>query len=260
MGKGSARKKSVLISMNLSIALNYLKNHKLLDYGFQLFVDTDNNISLLKETNNTFLRLSVPYSKTNFRLRTPNSTIAFKELQKLWIILCHEAITKQLDFIVTPQWEADNYPSYTTMMYSQTSTPTGIIESKFNNLTIEDYFNLRSEPDRVITLEEYSDYLIEYYTNYSKPFFEAIPDLFSLDKLTNELDLYHLSLYLSGNGALKKILLMQLTNNSKKESFLEEYRNRLEMNKTSPNITPILASLVKIKDYFNINTSGDSKD
>jgi hypothetical protein len=238
--------------MKFNNIINYLKDHPLTGLGFELSVDTDNNLSFTKETQNNFLKLSIPYSKQDFSLKTPNTTIAFKELQKLWVELCYETIADQVGFAVSPRWMSDHYPSYTTMMYRQVNSPSGVLRSKFNNLTIEQYFNLEEDhTNKSVSPEQYVNYLVTYYDTCAKPFFEAIPDLASLDKLTDNLDIYHRALYLSANSTLKKILLMHLTNNPNKEAFTEEFRSNLEINKTSPNVAPLAASLQRIKNHFN---------
>ncbi len=236
--------------MSINKILDILKNTELVNQGFQLNVDKDKNVSLVKETGDTFLKLSLPISKKDFTLYTPNTTISFKVLQGLWADLCFEAITKKLDFKVTAKWREENYPSFTTQMYRQVNTPSGIIESKFKELTVPDYFKLEGIDNRSIAVEKYLEYLTEYYYKCSEPFFNAIPDMFTLDKLTNGLDMYNLSLYLSDIPILKKVLLTQITNNPNKETFFCEYSNLLEPHKATANVAPIYASLMKIKDYF----------
>lgn len=236
--------------MSINKILNTLKNTELINQGFQLNVDKDKNISLVKETEKTFQKLSFPISKKNFTLYTPTSSISFKELQGLWVDLCYEAIARQLDFKVTTKWKEENYPSFTTQMYRQVNTPLGIIESKFTELTVPDYFNLEGIDNRSIEVGKYLEYLTEYYNKCSEPFFKAIPDMLTLDKLTDGLDMHNLSLYLSDIPILKKVLLTQITNNPKKETYFYEYSSLLEPHKTTTNVAPIYASLMKVKDYF----------
>ncbi len=236
--------------MSINKVLDILRNTDLVNQGFQLNVDKDKNVSLLKETEKTFLSLSIPISKKNFTLYTPNTTISFKKLQGLWVDLCFEAITKKLDFKVTSKWRDENYPSFTTQMYRQVNTPSGIIESKFKELTVPDYFNLEGIDNRSIEADKYLEYLTDYYYKCSAPFFKAIPDIFTLDKLTDGLDMHNLPLYLSDIPILKKVLLTKITNNPNKETYFDEYSAFLTPHKETPNVAPIYASLMKIKDYF----------
>lgn len=237
--------------MNLESIIDTLKQSELVKLGFKVMLDIDKNVSMVKENENSFLALSFPISKRDFTLYTPISTIAFKELQRLWVDLCYEAIEGKKDFRVTQKWRKENYPSFTTQMYGRVNTPAGVIESKFKKLTVKEYFNLEGLDNESIGVEKYLDYLTDYYHQCSEPFFKAIPDMFVLDKITDGLDFYQLSLYLSINPSLKKVLLTQLTNNPNKEVYFEEFRNRAEPNKDLPKVAPVYASLMKIRDYFN---------
>jgi hypothetical protein len=237
--------------MNLENIIGTLKYSELVKFGFQITLDIDKNVYLVKDSQNRFLELSFPISKKDYTLYTPISSIAFKELQRLWVDLCYEAIARRLDFKVTPKWREEHYPSFTTQMYGQVNTPAGVIESKFKTLTVKDFFNLEGIDNESIGIEKYLDYLTEYYHQCSEPFFKAIPDIYVLDKMTDGLDFYHLSLYLSINPSLKKVLLTQITNNPNKKTYFEEFRNRVEPHKDLPNVAPVYASLMKIKDYFN---------
>lgn len=241
--------------MSIKKIISKLEKSNLVKVDFKVKTDRDKNIFFEKETEKAFQTVSIPYSKKDFSLFTPNTSIAFKDVQKLWVDLCYEAISRTTNFKVTDKWKSEFYPSHTTVMYGKSKTSNGIIESKFKNLPVEEFYNLPEGVDKINDIEQYLSYLDEYYTQCSKPFFDAIPDIYTLDKITDGLDIYELSLYLTQNGTIKKILLMHLTKNPNKEQYFEEYKNRLLPNKNMPAVAAILSSLEKIKEYFKHHTT-----
>lgn len=219
--------------------------------GFDIDNRDDSGISFIKRVGDIYKSISIPYkiAKDHIFLGTPVASIGIPYFEELVVDLCYEAIAREKDFKMTSKWKDEAISEATTILYVQAESPSGRIMSKFQNYTVENHFNKVFE-GFVNDFSEYIEYLKKYNEESLVPFYESVKNINALDKLTDGLDIFHLSLYLTGIPSLKKIILMHLTNNSDREVFFEEYKKRLEPHKTTPNVAPIYASLIKIKDYF----------
>ena len=228
-----------------------LYNNFFKDKGFSMEISPTSGLHFKLTGDTKHWHITIPYKSTHksFQVGTPITSIGFLHLENLYIDLCYEGITRKKDFHITPKWKIDSISNSTTVLYIQSETPNGVIKSKFENLTVSDFFKLPKEEFTDVT-DNYVEYLKTYFAKSATPFFNNVKDIHSLDNLTNELDIYQLSLYLTGIPSLKKILLMHLTDNPKRDKYLESYESRLKPHQTTPNVAALLSSLEKINDYF----------
>jgi hypothetical protein len=77
-------------------------------------------------------------------------------------------------------------------------------------------------------------YIDKYYLICAIPFFNSLPDMQSLDEITENTDIYGLGLYLSSYPYLKKIILSSLTNNPNRDKYYSDYKNILESDYSNP--------------------------
>lgn len=227
--------------------LDHLQSEFFNNIGFVRKLDKDNNLSYSKELPGRGLIIWSGYRNDYFW--GASSSIVFKELQKLYTDLCHHAMARDVRFAPNKKWLEEQYNSSSINSNIKVQSPAGVLNSRFKGYSLADHFK-NDSISKIDDIDKYIDYLDRYYEQSAKPFFTSLPDLMSLDKLTDNMDNYFLSLYLTGIPPLKKIVLMHIVDNPFKEEALQKYRDQLKSVPSDNTIEALLQSLQNIETYF----------
>lgn len=231
--------------------INYFMKSKLVEIGFEIIIDIENNISLIKKEESRILKIGVPYSRDNYNLYSPNWSISFILLQKLYADLCYPAIQRNNCFEPDQNWLREQYEYPTIICGAKIDTMNGVLFSKFKCLSIADFSGDLSK-EYINNINVYVDYLNKSYWNTDKHFYSIVKTEVDLNNLTHNLNLYELSLYLTGIPPLKKIVLMGIVEDTTITEYISNYENTLKSISRNVVIDSILTSLANIKSYFDV--------
>jgi len=222
----------------LRINKNILQNTRPINSGFKIEIDKAQNIYFYKEEAKRTLRIGIPYSRQTNEIFTLSSSISFHRIQSLYVETCYPIISKNSKVTLKGADKKEQLNNATINTGKQIETPDGILNSRFKNIEIEKDTN----PKEMKIMQ----YVNDYYSKSAEPFFTEINSITKLDKLTDNLSIYELSLYLTNVPMLKKILLKRQIDKEQAKYLLNSYRNKLTENKGNKMVELLLDCLKNI--------------